>query len=427
MILQKYKLVLLLLFVACITTPSIYAQQISSLIFTGLERTNYSYLYNFVHSHPNTVLDSAQLKRDRQQLLNLKLFEYVEYAVHPLPDSTIQVEFKMQEVFTLLPNLDIGIANGLYRIQTGFNDFNSLGKGGELSLYLKYFMRFSVMLSGDYPYIFKKGNGIGFNLQLNSTIEPLYLFNNSNYRVDLNYNQYQAFVYYRKDFDIHTFLKLGTGYFKEDYVTRSDNDIPLSIRENWERILVRNIITNRHLNYTFSYVEGFQNEFTAEYNYFINTTIDTKGYLRLQNEFKYFAHPYPSGNFAVRARIGLSSDQLTIFGPYYLDSYLNIRGIGNKPIRGNSEITLNIEHRQTVFSNRLGAVGVVAFSDIGHIEYLKPRETLFNNFDIGKTFIGGGLRLFILKLHSLNVRFDYGINVKNSKERGYVFGINQYF
>ncbi len=67
--------------------------------------------------------------------------------------------------------------------------------------------------------------------------------------------------------------------------------------------------------------------------------------------------------FAARLRFGIATNNDTPFAPFVLDSYINIRGSGNRIERGTAALILNLEFRQTFFETAKFGGQLVAFSD----------------------------------------------------------------
>ena len=70
-------------------------------------------------------------------------------------------------------------------------------------------------------------------------------------------------------------------------------------------------------------------------------------------------------DFVLRLKFGLTSNNLGYFSPFTLDSYLNIRGVGNMVDHGTGQIVLNMEYRYIVKHTNFGCWQVVGFLDSG--------------------------------------------------------------
>ncbi len=76
--------------------------------------------------------------------------------------------------------------------------------------------------------------------------------------------------------------------------------------------------------------------------------------------------PLPfKAHLAFRNRLGISSNANVFLAPFVLDSYFNIRGVGNRIDRGTASVVINLEYRQTLWENDTFGLQTVAFSDAG--------------------------------------------------------------
>ena len=125
--------------------------------------------------------------------------------------------------------------------------------------------------------------------------------------------------------------------------------------------------------------------------------------------------------------MGLSSNHESPFAPFVLDSYLNIRGIGNRVDRGTGALILNMEYRHSLLEKERIAIQGVVFSDTG--SWRNPGGNLddFSNPDNFVLFAGGGLRFIHKKIYNAILRVDYGFNLQERQVNGFVLGVGQYF
>ena len=134
-----------------------------------------------------------------------------------------------------------------------------------------------------------------------------------------------------------------------------------------------------------------------------------------------------NGDLALRAKIGFTSNKLGPFGPFTLDSYLNLRGAGTQIDRGTGQLVFNIEYRHAIFETPKVCFQVVVFNHVG--TWRKPSQNISQMFekDSMMAYSGLGTRIFFTKVYDLILRLDYGISITNSLQSGFVFGIGQYF
>ena len=128
-----------------------------------------------------------------------------------------------------------------------------------------------------------------------------------------------------------------------------------------------------------------------------------------------------------RFRFGISTNTNTPFAPFVLDSQVNIRGSGNRIDRGTAAFILNLEYRQTVFDLANFAGQIVAFSDAG--TWRNPGGSFKDLLDRDnfRHFVGGGVRLIYKRAFNAIFRLDYGIDLFDFQQRGFVVGLGQYF
>ena len=125
--------------------------------------------------------------------------------------------------------------------------------------------------------------------------------------------------------------------------------------------------------------------------------------------------------------MGLATNDDTPFAPFVIDSRVNIRGSGNRIDRGTGQLIFNAEYRQTVFDVGNLAGQLIGFSDLG--TWRNPGGDLsdFLDADNFRHFIGLGIRLIYKRAFDAILRLDYGLDVYNTQQRGFVFGFGQYF
>ena len=180
----------------------------------------------------------------------------------------------------------------------------------------------------------------------------------------------------------------------------------------------------QHLDYDYFYLKGYkinfryQNVFGFEFKDWFNS---------LNIEGKYFIRPKEKLNLAFRMKTAISTNNDSPFAPFVVDSHVNIRGVGNRIDRGTAQIVLNSELRYTVLHDKKWSSQVILFADSG--TWRNPGGTLNDllNPDQFRQFIGGGFRISYNKVFGATLRVDYGVDVFNPEQKGFVIGLGQYF
>jgi len=397
---------------------------IRNISFTGLKKTQDSYLRRFLQNQTGEPLDRQRTQNDVQQLRNLTNVAHASLEIDTTATG-LALTYHIEEAITFFPIINFGGIRNNFWYQLGFTDLNWLGKGNQLTVYYQNIdRRHNGSIYYRVPYV--NGSRWGFSLQALkwASREPLY------------FPQGAVFYYYDnlsfsgsliRELEIgHTLEFVGT-YFIENYEKTAEQSLldppgPEALRE--PKALFKLVHRYDRLNYHYFNVAGFENLFRWEsvYNY------RTGDWFHLVlNDTRYFQRLTKGGNLAMRLRLGISTNNTSPFAPFVLDSQVNIRGSGNRIDRGTATVILNAEYRQLFFETNLFAGQVVAFSDIG--TWRNPGGTLEDlvqpsNF---RHFVGGGLRFIYKKAFDGILRIDYGVDIYNFNERGFVLGVGQYF
>ncbi len=395
--------------------------RISDVRFDGLEKTRQTHLYQFVRSLPGTIFDSAAVEADRQRLANLSMFANVETTI--LADGPdVLVVHNCQEIHTLLPIFNFGGVRDNFWFQVGASEANLAGRGHQLSAFYQYYDRSSVSIHLLLDRIQKSKWGLILNLVRWSTVEPLFFPTGTGSYEYVNNNFGIGGLYH---FNYRTRLELSTAFFTEDYNRIDNNFIAEAPQQaNTSKQLMKTILTTDRLNYHFYYLSDWRNQLNIEAVYSYDGDPD---FYIIFDELKYFWRSGPRGNIASRLRIGISSNDVGAFAPFVLDSYLNIRGVGNRVDRGTAMIILNQEYRHTIYDRGQVAIQGVGFTDFG--TWRAPGGSLS---DIRKSknfewYAGGGLRFIHKQFFNAVFRVDYAIDVQTPLQNGFVIGVGQYF
>jgi outer membrane protein insertion porin family len=393
---------------------------ISSISFEGNKTTKASYLLYFIKSEVGGMLDSTLLETDRQQLANLEVLSDAQYKVKKGADG-YEITFQCQELFTLLPILNFGRIDENFWILAGATHVNLLGKGHKVYAYYQHYDRSSYAFNISLDRLKGSPWGVNLNLVKWGTLEPLYF---DGKQVDYNYNNHTYGVEGVYRFDFFNKVLLGASYFNEYYKAVSPLVEGAPARANKDKILIKSLYECNRVNHFFFYQSGFSN--TLNFQTVFSLDGDPTFHIAF-NDFKYFERIGKKGNLATRVRVGLSSNQASPFAPFVLDSYLNIRGVGNRVDRGTGVIVGNVEYRHSFIDRNKIAVQGVAFSDLG--TWRNPGGGLENFVDEDNMvwFGGIGARIIHKKIYNAILRIDYGFNFQNLGGNGLVFGVGQYF
>ena len=390
------------------------------MVFEGLKRTKVTYLQRIIGAEMHDPVDSLRMEKTIQNLRNTQLFSHITYRKSIQSGDTVTI-LTFSEVRSLLPIAELGVIKGNQWFRLGIKDENGNGRGIKTVVYYQYTNKHSFYVRQNFPLVLKSW-GIGYVLRKWSFLEPFrlngmqqyYVYNNNSAEVSFNY----PFAINKHD------LELGLGFMKEKFthnMPEQDLDAPQQITQT--KMSFKAVHNIRRMNYNVFYQQGWANTFSTLATYEINLK---QPFVSLYNDLRFFRMLPFRTNLAIRNRLGISTNSTVFFAPFVLDSYYNVRGVGNRVDRGTASIVLNTELRKTVWENKIWGLQAVGFCDSGSWRKPGGRLTDISKKENVMIFAGLGSRLIYKKAYDVVFRLDYGWKI-HGIGRGFVFGIGQYF
>ena len=406
--------------------------------FAGLQRTRLVYLTSEVaalspsadsavlslHLRPRQPLTAA-LKELRQELVNLPVITSADYRIDSSGGRVERVRWRIDEGRTIFPLLNIGGVRGNIHYLLGVQDINFRGRGQQLTAFYQN-------NDGEHNYYLAlrnasyRGSRWGYELESRryAAVEPVYFPSVAvNYRY-ANLSLGASVLYSTPNRHVFSF---GLSSFYERYRLANPNEATPGPRElDLPKTLVKLSHRFGRPDWHWERLAGSDHQTQLQY---VRNLQDRTAFAIAWHDFRYYRLVGYRGNLATRLRVGISSNEPSPFAPFVLDSQTNIRGSGNRIDRGTAQLILNLEYRHSVWRDRRErfATQLVAFSDIG--SWRNPGGNLEDIFDGNNVrhFVGAGLRLISLRAFNAVLRIDYGVDVRNTRERGAVIGFGQYF
>lgn len=371
------------------------------------------------------VLDSLSLENDMLLLKRLPGISHADYQVFSTDTKQeYNVFYNIEENFTLIPNLNIWTAtNDQFSYKVGLYEFNLFGRGIAFGGFYQNNGYDTYSVNFRAPYLFSKKLGLAVSHQNWKSEEPLYFK-----------NQTANYLYNNKSFEILGMYQLnmlnkfsvGVNLFNEQYQYLSGS-VPTVVPRNLnlDKLLLKLVYDFDKLNYSYQYVSGFRSLLTLQTVKSNNEMQDD--FVIGWNDLFYFKRISDKGNWANRLRLGIATNSESPFAPFALDNNLNIRGVGNLIDRGTGVVLLNTEYRYSLYEKGWFALQGNVFVDSG--AWRTPGGSLedFVNSENIKVFPGFGLRLIHKKIYNAIFRIDYGVGLGSDSNKGFVFGIGQYF
>jgi len=398
---------------------------VGEITMDGVVKNDLAYLQNFITIEEGDRLDKAALENVRQQLIRRTGIANVTYDIDTISPNQANIRFHVEEQKTLRPQFGIGGIKGNFWWQVGGAEYNLEGKEKTLiATYLQNDKQPNFQVYYQNARINGQKWGYAVDLNRQSSIEPLFfpsstvVYLYSNFGIGVNGMYHPSF---------NSRITVGANVFQESYEKNNpadigDSDGPDELTE--DKFLLKIQYENNQVNYDYFYRNGFQWFIRAQS---VNSIDLDSRFLEVSTEAIRYWRPWANGNIATRLRAALASNNPSPFAPFVLDSKVNLRGVGNRIDRGTAQLVLNLEYRHTVFHNDKFAGQVVTFLDFG--TWRNPGAAFSQLFDSDqfREFIGVGIRFINKKVIQSTLRLDYGVDITNADQRGFVFGVGQYF
>lgn len=417
----------LLMVLGLVSLLSAQTEKLSYFGLDGYRKTHPSYFRNFVFSETGNQLDTALLSQDVKNLWNTNLFSAVHYELFDTLGGT-GARIVVREKWSAYPAGNGGIIDENFWVEVGWRDNHLIGRGIRAMLLARYYDRLAIRGFFQAPYWFGKGWGMESNWEFGRTFEPIEALPGE--WVEFNQDRILVNAMVSYALQPNNLLYFGFEYEQLEFSERDASLLPPVFsprRQQKIQLLVRHH-TRYHLDILEQYLTGWSNEIVVK-SAFIEDRIpgiSSRLYPFLQNDFKLFLRPWKTGNIGARVRVGVAENDQSVFAQFIQDSFLNARGIGNKPYRGTAELTGNFELRQTIYDRHWIALQSVVFFDYSAVR--PPAGTFNEMFQPGQSFqfAGIGGRIFFKNAFDFILRADYGIGLNNGRH-GFVLGLGQYF
>lgn len=410
----------------CAGLPAEGQPRVSAIEFRGLTRTQVKYLTPLLQTRRGDILDRSQVAGDEQSLHNLQLFASVSSHVEVVDDEAVVV-FDLSERVTRIPITNFGGITENFWFQVGVTEYNWLGRGAHFGGYYQYYDRHSFKLFQQLPHLFSMRWGLSYTVGRQATREPAY-FQSGTSDFDVDRWELTALVRHELYRNLRTHasvvIEAGGGYLHEIYGQRPGATFVYNGETDFDKYFLTSNITFERLNYFFHYLSGVRHRLTLQR---VETVGLDNAFWKLLTEMRFYRRTGRRGNPAVRIRAGISTNDESPFVPFVLDSYLNVRGSGNRAARGTAEFTVNVEHRQTLIDRTRWAAQAILFVDRSSWRpAAAPLVQMFRE-ENSVSFGGAGLRAHFKRIYNFTLRVDYGINLEDASSRGFVLGVGQYF
>jgi len=334
---------------------------ISAISFSGKFRVHRFILQREIDSRVGDSLDLELLDRDRAKIFTLGIFSRVEPYLVPQHDS-VMVDFRLKEVWTLLPLISIGQTDQNLDLAFGMEDKDFLGLYSHTAvLYRRFEGKNSVSLSTGFPRAFGEDLYLGLSLYDQRENDPL-TFDGVTGEYDYQHKGVSGLIGRRLHEQVYA--SLYGGYDRETWSLRADSENqPRIALLDYPRYSFGGAVTLGRVYYDRYFYRGsdistsmslIKEYGEASFNKWRNNITG-----RIYRIFGRF-------NLAGRARLQISSADERAY-PYSIAGDVNVRGYVDNIRRGDYLLSSNLELRMRAVESRLLYTQVTSFVDYGVI------------------------------------------------------------
>jgi len=409
-------------------SASLFAQeeltQFDGVEFKGNKRTKANYLDKFFPMGIDGISEK-EVEQGMQWMRNLLLFSDVKLEhVDSLGQKFAKIVVK--EKWTLLPVFNFDFGSDQSRFSLGFADYNFLGNASVLKgvVHRYDFTSFELFFSN--PHFIRNKWGAQFELSNYNTLEPVY-FNDGNDAGVYRFEKWVSGLILNREWNNKHRLFWGAVFLDEKYIKQSSESLGPDLLE-FDKVLTKVFYENNSVNYNYHRVSGYRSFLAFETTTTIGNNSDLPDFFwKLVEDFRFYNKLSPNAYSAVRFVVGLSENSETPFPAFVQDSYVNVRGIGNRVQRGSFELGANIELRQTVLNRPAFVLEFVNFADFNAMRFAGRElsfDSLAENFQF---YAGGGFRFHLNFLFQAILRLDVGFDMyRDNRQPQVLLGIGQF-
>jgi len=418
----NFKILIILTF--CIVNSfALKADVITSVNYEGLTKTKEDFLNQLIKCKPGVQFDTLVVKEDEQILKNLNLFFSVnsKYVFNTFKNG-YDITFIIKEAKYIYPILAIEGFDTQLKLQLGINNLNWRGRRNTIGFVYQYYDRHSLSIYQKTPRHKNRKTGHELSLSKYSTVEPLYF---DTITSNFNFDNYSISATGKYWLNSKINVDLGGMFIYEQYEQRDHAlDLPMTSFD-FIKYQIKSSLTYNYVNQHFEFFDGIKTKLYAE-------TIQTHNYpmasfIKLNSQIKYFKRLGLKGNIGVNYKFGIATNNDSPFSPFVLDGFINIRGIGNRVLRGTAENILNIEYRHTLINRKYFAIQSAIFTDMGSLRLAGEKLKTMFNFSKMNYFSGIGLRIHSNFFYKSIFRIDYSVSLAHINHGGFSFGLGHFF
>jgi len=391
--------------------------------FSGDFNTREWVLRNEIDLQEGSVFDPEKWELDRKRLATLSIFSEVKSDTQHTGNGII-IEYELDEVWTIIPLLNIGGEIDNLDIDVGILDKDFLGMYIEPGFMYSYFEdRNSYSLWLNMPRLLSRNYSVNLSFKDSHSREPadglgeVYLFDYDRKSTVVNTG-------IQRRFSENLVVGVGFQYSHATYNLMPDTLTPIKLQRYREqtRLKPSAAVVIGRVYYDNFFFDGQDVVICAElmsydrHDYqpkYFNAYIKARSFININDRF----------NFCNRLFFGTSKTD-EVLPLYAISGYSNIRGEYDRISRGSKLYYSNNEVRLRAIQNSWLHSQLAAFVDFGFA--WEEKRAFFDIFEDSYLTYGIGGRLGLVRFYNAIGRADIAFNTRNG-EITYYISAGQYF
>jgi len=396
----------------------------------GLTKTSPDLLKENIPIKVGQIFDLDQVQESERRMRNFRVFQSVESRVVPIGENEIDIQFTLQDRWTLIPILKASSGGGVQHYTFGLLETNLFGKLHEVGAHYELLQgapSFAVWYRN--PTLIKNSRFFQVDLGSNNTIRFLY---------DRDAEKEGAFLHRKirlrffRNEDAGPGLRFRHALILEREWTHdrifSDEDRHLNRKNNFQSIPESFYIKAQYgpiwgeLDFFIDRQSGWETRLFGTAAFAVTGPQENK--FDLFFDSRYFKLIGDRMNLALRAQLN-STSAIGYQHFHFAGGLSEVRGYFQNQFRGRSNIILNNEIRYSLIKGKSIIIQPVAFLDAS--ETGGSPLKLVTSIDEIHLGTGIGARVIFPWVQRAVVRFDYALPINSTGGAGVVFGLQQFF
>lgn len=403
--------------------PDSTARTVEEIRFTGDFKTQEWVLRNEIDLTEGSEFDPETWTLDRKRLATLSIFSKVESDTHHTSTGLV-IEYKLDEVWTLIPLLNIGGEIDNLDIDVGILDKNFLGTYIEPGFIYSYFEeRSSYSWWLNMPRLLSRYYSVSLSFARTHSREPADRLG-ERYAFEYERKRTVAATGAQRRFSEMFLAGLGFQYSKENYTLLPDTLEPINLEPKRDQVKLKYSagVTFGRIYYDNFFFDGQELAIIGELFSYDRDDYHPK-FFNVYFQFSSFENLNDRFNFCNRFFFG-TSKTAEVLPLYAVSGSSNIRGEEDRISRGSKMYYSNNEIRMRAIQNGWLHSQLAAFVDFGYAWSKKYSVTDL----IERSYLtyGIGARLALVRFYNAIGRADVAFNTRTG-EFTYYISAGQFF